>query len=465
MKRQTVTLCIIARDEEATIGTTIKSVLALVDEVIVADTGSRDSTAIIAEGYGARVVEAPWEDDFAAARNRTLEMASGDWILVLDADEFMQSIRPVDFQRLLHDPAVAAYRVDVTDGAGAPYQDPGNRLRLFRNHPLLRFNYPVQDTLEAGVRAYCRATGSLVEESPLVVVNEGQTPARLLACRERDQRILRLIREADPQEPYFAYLAGCRNLCLLDDDVLPTGGMATSLESLAQGWRLMDPGPDRTEDPPTWFPDLGCKLISGNLALGRTDIAREISADVLGLYPHDPHVILQAVAADLERLKRIPSAAGSMEFQQTDARIRSRLDMITSLDEQQSAAGVDSRRLSLYPLRYRGELALLEGRVSEAVEMFEGALDLDPEYSFAWLGMAECCLFAGDRKRALKHFLRTVAACPANYRAWLGGCRLMGEMDCPGNAKTWWNRFCLQFPEHPAAGGRIPMDDLRCTSC
>jgi glycosyltransferase involved in cell wall biosynthesis len=66
MKRQTVSLCIIARDEEATIGMAIKSVLALVHEIVVVDTGSHDNTRIIAEGYGARVVDVAWEDDFSA---------------------------------------------------------------------------------------------------------------------------------------------------------------------------------------------------------------------------------------------------------------------------------------------------------------------------------------------------------------------------------------------------------------
>ena len=107
MKRKTVSLCVIARDEEATIGMAIKSVLALVDEVIVVDTGSRDNTRIIAEGYGARVVDVPWEDDFSAVRNTALSEASCDWVLVLDADEYLQPVRPVEFQRLLHDPAAA----------------------------------------------------------------------------------------------------------------------------------------------------------------------------------------------------------------------------------------------------------------------------------------------------------------------------------------------------------------------
>ena len=75
MKRKTVSLCLIARNEEATIGMAIKSVLALVDEVIVVDTGSDDNTRIIAEGYGARVLDVAWEDDFAAARNAALAEA------------------------------------------------------------------------------------------------------------------------------------------------------------------------------------------------------------------------------------------------------------------------------------------------------------------------------------------------------------------------------------------------------
>ena len=90
MKRNTVSLCLIVKDEEATIGMAIKSVLALVDEVIVVDTGSQDNTRIIAEGYGAKVFDVPWADDFSAARNAALDQASGKWILVLDADEFLE---------------------------------------------------------------------------------------------------------------------------------------------------------------------------------------------------------------------------------------------------------------------------------------------------------------------------------------------------------------------------------------
>ena len=58
----------------------------LVDEIVIADTGSTDRTRELAASFGARVVEFPWCDDFGAARNASLEQATGRWVLWLDAD-------------------------------------------------------------------------------------------------------------------------------------------------------------------------------------------------------------------------------------------------------------------------------------------------------------------------------------------------------------------------------------------
>jgi O-antigen biosynthesis protein len=82
-----ISLCMIAKNEEDCIGRAIQSVLSLVVEVIVVDTGSSDKTPAIAEELGARVHTFEWNGDFSAPRNLSLQKASGDWILVLDADE------------------------------------------------------------------------------------------------------------------------------------------------------------------------------------------------------------------------------------------------------------------------------------------------------------------------------------------------------------------------------------------
>jgi glycosyltransferase involved in cell wall biosynthesis len=82
-----ITLCIVARDEAEFLPECLESVQGVVDEMILVDTGSTDETPEIARRYGAVVLECPWSDDFSVPRNLALQHATGDWILVLDADE------------------------------------------------------------------------------------------------------------------------------------------------------------------------------------------------------------------------------------------------------------------------------------------------------------------------------------------------------------------------------------------
>ena len=87
----------IVKNEERVLTACLKSVRALVDEIIVVDTGSTDRTIEIAEAFGARVFRAEWENDFSKARNISLQHATKEWILVLDADE---ELNIDDHQRL-----------------------------------------------------------------------------------------------------------------------------------------------------------------------------------------------------------------------------------------------------------------------------------------------------------------------------------------------------------------------------
>ncbi|MDR3670820.1 MAG: glycosyltransferase [Holophaga sp.] len=77
----------IVKNEAAILGRCLSSVRGLVDELVVVDTGSSDGTLAVAEQFGARVGRFPWRDDFSAARNESLRLCTGDWVLVLDADE------------------------------------------------------------------------------------------------------------------------------------------------------------------------------------------------------------------------------------------------------------------------------------------------------------------------------------------------------------------------------------------
>lgn len=79
--------CYIAKNEEKNIAASIASLGNQVAEIIVVDTGSTDNTVSVAERLGARVYHYEWQDNFAAARNFALSKATGDWVILLDADE------------------------------------------------------------------------------------------------------------------------------------------------------------------------------------------------------------------------------------------------------------------------------------------------------------------------------------------------------------------------------------------
>lgn len=83
-----LSLAMIVKDEEKYLDRCLKSSAKMVDEIVVVDTGSSDNTKQIALDHGARVYDFQWCNDFAAARNYSIEQTTGDWVLVMDADEY-----------------------------------------------------------------------------------------------------------------------------------------------------------------------------------------------------------------------------------------------------------------------------------------------------------------------------------------------------------------------------------------
>ncbi len=84
-----LSLAMIVKNEESRLARCLDSVKGLVDELIVVDTGSTDRTKAVATDYGAKVFDFMWVNDFSIARNFSLQNSSGDWNLVLDADEYV----------------------------------------------------------------------------------------------------------------------------------------------------------------------------------------------------------------------------------------------------------------------------------------------------------------------------------------------------------------------------------------
>ncbi|MDR1927204.1 MAG: glycosyltransferase family 2 protein [Oscillospiraceae bacterium] len=94
----TVSLCMIVKDEEAVLARCLSGVKALVDEIIIVDTGSGDKTKEIARQFTGGIYDFAWNDNFAAARNFAFSKGTGDYLMWLDADDILL---PEDAARFL----------------------------------------------------------------------------------------------------------------------------------------------------------------------------------------------------------------------------------------------------------------------------------------------------------------------------------------------------------------------------
>ena len=82
-----ISVCMMVRNEEESLCRCLDSLRGMVDELVVVDTGSTDRTAEILEHYTDKIFHHPWQHDFSLHRNQSIEHATGDWLLIIDADE------------------------------------------------------------------------------------------------------------------------------------------------------------------------------------------------------------------------------------------------------------------------------------------------------------------------------------------------------------------------------------------
>lgn len=150
-----ITGCILAKNEETILGKCIDNFKMFVDEIVVVDNGSIDSTATVAQNKGCIVVsEKLLERDLA--RNRYIEAASNEWLLVLDVDERID----IKYAANILNASRSASK-DVM-GFSLPrfeYYGEGrwafiHLLRFFRNDPNIYYNnYPIHNSPGPSIRA------------------------------------------------------------------------------------------------------------------------------------------------------------------------------------------------------------------------------------------------------------------------------------------------------------------------
>jgi tetratricopeptide (TPR) repeat protein len=167
-KKPRLTVAVVVKDKQDCLAQCLLSAIPIADEIVVVDTGSADKTKAIAKTFGAQVYDFECGDDFSQARNLSLSKASGNWVLVLDADEIISS---ADYDRFINivknkPEQPVAYSIitgnhfSPTSTTGWPCNNgerpdeegikgsPSPKIRLFTNDERIRFEDPAQEIIE-----------------------------------------------------------------------------------------------------------------------------------------------------------------------------------------------------------------------------------------------------------------------------------------------------------------------------
>jgi glycosyltransferase involved in cell wall biosynthesis/Flp pilus assembly protein TadD len=216
-----VSLALIARNEESKLPACLESIASIADEIIVVDTGSTDRTKEVAAAFGAKVIDFPWIDDFAAARNECIRHATGEWIFWLDADERLDEVNREKLRRLFEEIIHEGTRKDtkeekknvayvmkclcVDQAAGGQHGTVVDHVRLFRNRPEHRWKYRVHEQILPALKT----TGTEIRWTDIVIHHVGyQDPALTRHKLERNLRLLHLDIAEHPDDPYILFNLG-----------------------------------------------------------------------------------------------------------------------------------------------------------------------------------------------------------------------------------------------------------------
>ncbi|MGL5084711.1 MAG: tetratricopeptide repeat-containing glycosyltransferase family 2 protein [Clostridium sp.] len=167
----TLSVCIIAKDEEKNIARCLKSVKDIADEIIVVDTGSCDNTSVIAKKFNARVIDFKWCNNFSEARNISLEMATKDWVLYLDCDEALDITQTEDFKKKLYNTSNVGFCLKLINIIDNSLCDGPYLLRVIKNGEGFRFNGRIHEQILPSI--YKKYSSAYIENLDLNLYHYG----------------------------------------------------------------------------------------------------------------------------------------------------------------------------------------------------------------------------------------------------------------------------------------------------
>lgn len=252
-----ISACYIAKNEVENIKKSLKSISLAADEIVVVDTGSVDNTKEVAAGFGAKVFDFAWNDDFSAPRNFAIEQATGDYIIFLDADEYF--IKPNAIRRAIADIfqdkniyAIMVKLIDIDDNDENKKAGCSSVIRIFRNQPNLRYGGMIHEQL-VNLNVPDRPLDYYMADDKLSLYHTGYSENISVAKARRNLKLLQheeAVLGHSPKHDY--YMAECyfamqdytqairHAIAALDSDFTVVGGAKKMYHYIIESMRALN---------------------------------------------------------------------------------------------------------------------------------------------------------------------------------------------------------------------------------
>ena len=380
----------IARDEAEMLPGCLDSVRGAVDEIVLVDTGSIDDTPRVAAEYGARVLRHEWHDHFADARNVSVEAATGDWILWIDADERLRHVEHRNMRTLVSRARVDAYLVSIL--SPNPTGSHTTRAhRLFRNRKGIRFSGRIHEQVWPSIeRLGGRVTRANFTIDHLGYNLSGEEQQKK---NERNLRMLLIAKQERPRDSYIRFTLGQAYLSLANVAAAEKEIAIALGEDSSRKMRKPLPNDIRAS---AYTNLANCALKRGAPveAFVRCDESLQVS----------PRQIAAHLIAYRARTTLGQEEEALRELLCVEELYRQRKDDRQRLGACPDAHGGAAIEIEIKPAelwRAIGHTSLRLGRVEKAREAFQKALDIEPGYAGTLAALARCAIEGNQLEEAL----------------------------------------------------------------
>ena len=428
-----LTIGVLTKNEEKFITQCLASVKGLADQIIVMDTGSTDRTIELAKSFGAEVYSTTWDDDFSAPRNAILERATGDWILMLDADEEFPADQHAKLRADLAKATAMAYRVPLVNH-GEEAQGRSFVPRLYRNVPGAHYYGRIHEQVFPSLLPLCKSFGLDIALGNAQLLHHGYTK-ELVRDRNKIERNLNLLRFAISERPDEPNLT--MNLGL---ELVRSGDLDGGIVHYRDAFRLMS-----AQAPADVVPEL------------REVLLTQFTSHLYKVRAHDTvvQVLTSALARNGGLTASLHFALGLAQYELGQSReAAEQMRLCLRKRNEQCLSPINTDILTAAPNHC---LALSLAKLSDvtgAEKAFQAAMKESGRTEDVKLDYAKLLAVTERPVDALHLVNQIVAAKPQHAAAWRFGAEVaLGRPEFLEFALDWTGEALKALPEEPGLQG------------